>query len=280
MDGITVPLALQDYMTPLFSTIGLLILTRMIMQLDQTLGRMALIGTVLTVIGGFLKATHKLILASNGTNVFWMEQSLFPFMAPGFLLFAWALFETRRIFREQPVSKNPWRVPMITIGVFAALAVLLNFIPGPPWKVPLILMATIGNVGMLVMLSVAAFGRKMYVSSALFVITLIIVLLMSQLATLENVSIGFIWFECNVQSFALETETWIGVWRHSRQTPIHVLPCAAQPRPKPLQRATLHQPCGYAAWINDYGYWWCCLGGCFSWLHAVRIRLRRNPNQL
>jgi hypothetical protein len=224
MEGITVPLALQDYMTPLFSTIGLIILTRMIYQLDQSLGRMAMIGTVLTVIGGFLKATHKLILASSGIDIFWMEQALFPFISPGFVIFAWALFQVRHIFRDEPLSKNPWRTPLITIAVFASLSVLLLFIPGPPWKVPIILLGTIGNVGMLIMLMLASAGRKMWFSSALFLITMVVVVGMSTLSGKTELSLGFvtlegaglIWFEQVTQSFVWMLFA-LGTWNYSQK---------------------------------------------------------------
>lgn len=227
MDGITVPLALQDYMTVLFSAFGLSILTRMVYQLEQSLGRMALIGTLLTVLGGTFKATGKLVLALDGPDLVWLNQGLFPLVAPGFVIVGWALYHVRRVFRNQPPLKRPWLVPLVVIGLFAAGSIALGM-AGGPWKVPLILLATVGNVGLLVMLALAAFGRKMPFSGALFLITLLVVLIMSQLAGKE-MPISVVWFEQISQTVAQMLFT-LGAWNYSQKIEAtYMRSIAAQP---------------------------------------------------
>ncbi|NJN18770.1 MAG: hypothetical protein HC822_22210 [Oscillochloris sp.] len=214
MEGITVPLALQDYMTVIFSALGLSILTRMVYQMDRNLGRMALIGTIVTVLGGTLKASGKLVIALDGPDLAVLNQGLFPLVAPGFVLVGWSLYQIRRFFREQPPLKQPWLVPLLTIGVFAAGSIALGM-AGGPWKVPLILLATIGNVGLLVMLAVAAFKRRMWFSGSLFVVTLIVVLVMSQLAGIPDMPISVIWFEQIAQTIAQMLFT-LAAWNYSQ----------------------------------------------------------------
>lgn len=214
MDGITVPLALQDYMTVIFSAFGLSILTRMVYQLDRSLGRMALIGTLITVLGGTLKASGKLVLALGGPDVAWLNQGLFPLVAPGFVIVGWALYHVRRVFREQPPLSRPWLVPLVVIGLFAAGSIALGM-AGGPWKVPLIILATIGNVGLLIMLALAAFGRRMPFTGVLFLIALLVVLIMSQLAN-KPMPISVVWFEQISQTIAQMLFT-LAAWNYSQK---------------------------------------------------------------
>lgn len=227
MEGVTVPLALQDYMTVIFSALGLVILTRMIYQLNRELGRMALAGTALIVLGGFLKASGKLVSAAGGPDLALFHQGLFPLIAPGFTLMAWSLYQIRRVFRDQPPLKQPWLVPAVIIAVFG-IGVIALALAGGPWKVPLILLATVGNVGMLIMLALAAWGRKMWFTGALFIVTLLVVLVMSQLANMKNVSIGMIWFEQITQTVAQMLFA-LAAWNYSQKVEAaYARPLAAQ----------------------------------------------------
>ncbi len=227
MEGVTVPLALQDYMTVIFSALGLAILTRMVFLLNRSLGRMALVGTVLIVLGGALKASGKLISAAGGPDVALFHQGLFPLIAPGFTLMAWSLYQVRRVFRDQPPLNRPWLVPVVVIAVFG-IGVLSLAMAGGPWKVPLILLATVGNVGMLVMLALAAWGRNMRFTGALFVVTLLVVLVMSQLANMKEVSIGMIWFEQITQTVAQMLFA-LAAWNYSQKVEaLYTRPLATQ----------------------------------------------------
>ena len=227
MEGVTVPLALQDYMTVIFSALGLAILTRMVFLLNRSLGRMALVGTVLIVLGGVLKASGKLISAAGGPDVALFHQGLFPLIAPGLTLVAWSLYQVRRVFRDQPPLNRPWLVPAVVIVVFGA-GVLALAVAGGPWKVPLILLATVGNVGMLVMLALAAWGRNMRFTGALFLVNLVVVLVMSQLANMKEVSIGMIWFEQITQTVAQMLFA-LAAWNYSQKVEaLYTRPLAAQ----------------------------------------------------
>ncbi len=227
MEGVTVPLALQDYMTVIFSALGLAILTRMVYQLNRELGRMALAGTVLIVLGGFLKASGKLVSAAGGPDLALLHQGLFPLIAPGFTLMAWSLYQIRRVFRDQPPLQRPWLVPAVIIAV-SGIGVTALALAGGPWKVPLILLATVGNVSMLIMLALAAWGRNMWFTGSLFIVTLVVVLVMSQLANTKDVSIGMIWFEQITQTVAQMLFV-LAAWNYTQKVEAaYARPLAAQ----------------------------------------------------
>jgi hypothetical protein len=197
----SVPLALEDYLTVIFSAIGLILLTKMVFELDRNLGRMALIGTVLTVIGGAMKATAKLVMSMGGPEIPLMVYGLFPLIAPGFTLLGWSLFQVRHMFQNKPVTKKPWLVPGILIGVFAVGSLALVAVGGP-WRVPLIALSSLANIGMLIMLALVAWSRGLRLASVFFIVTLVVVLVMSQLAGKPITDIRVIWFEQLSQSLA------------------------------------------------------------------------------
>jgi hypothetical protein len=197
----SVTLALEDYLTVIFSTIGLALLTRMIGQLNRELGRMALLGTILACTGGVLKASGKLVMAVGGPDLPVLNQGLFPLIAPGFTLMAWALYQIRRTMRSQPPLRQPWVVPALLIVLFGAGALALG-LAGGPWRVVLILQSTLANLAVLIMLIAAAWGRKMWLTGALFLTTLVVVLAMSQMARMPIQSIALVWGEQLSQTIA------------------------------------------------------------------------------
>ncbi|NTV65083.1 MAG: hypothetical protein HGA65_16360 [Oscillochloris sp.] len=207
-----VSLALEDYLTVIFSAIGMILLTKMVLQLDRRLGQMALIGTTLTVVGGLMKATAKLIMSMGGPEIPLLVYGLFPLIAPGFTLLGWSLFQVRHMFQNKPVSKNPWLVPSILIGVFAVGSIALAAVGGP-WRVPLILLSSLANISLLIMLSLASWGRGLRVASVLFIVTLIVVLVMSQLAGKPITDLRVVWFEQLSQSLAQALFA-VGAWQY------------------------------------------------------------------
>lgn len=210
----SVPLALQDYMTVIFSGIGLLLLALMVKRLDRRLGRMALIGVALTVLGGTLKASGKLVMALGGPDLAWLHLSLFPLIAPGFTLIAWALFQVRHLMRGEKQARQPWLVPTVVIALFGA-GVLYIGMNGGPWRVPLILLSTIANFTLLILLIIAAWGRGMWLTGSLFLVTLLVVLVMSQMASLPVQTMAMVWTEQVSQTFAWGLFA-IGIWQYSQ----------------------------------------------------------------
>ena len=95
MTEYTVSLALFDFVPVICSGIGLFFITRMIARLDANSGKVAYLAGTLIVLGGLSKATWKLIFTSSGTDIAWMNDMLFIFLAPGFTLLSWALWNAQ-----------------------------------------------------------------------------------------------------------------------------------------------------------------------------------------
>jgi hypothetical protein len=208
----TVTLALEDYLTVVFSALGLALLTRMISQMDRAVGRMALLGTSLAVTGGVLKATGKLVLALGGPNLPVLNLGLFPLIAPGFTLMAWALYQIRRNLRSQPPLRQPWLVPGVLIVLFGAAALALG-LAGGPWRVVLIAQSTLMNITALVLLIVAAWGRKLWLTGGLFLISMLVVLAMSHMASLPIQTLTMVWGEQISQTLAQMLFA-LGAWQY------------------------------------------------------------------
>ncbi len=88
----TVSLAVFDIVPVALSVLGCWFLARLSYRVIPGLRPVALLGVVLIAIGGGSKALWKIILTTLDTDVTWMEQMLFPFLATGFLLLLWALW--------------------------------------------------------------------------------------------------------------------------------------------------------------------------------------------
>jgi hypothetical protein len=210
-----ISLAFEDYLTVVFSAVGLILLTRMVASMDRTLGRIALIGTILTVAGGALKATGKLVLAFGGPDIPLLNLGLFPLIAPGFTLLAWSLYQIRRVFRAQPALPRPWLVPSVLIGLCFAASLAL-WVAGGPWRVVLIIQSSIANILLLGMLIAAAWGRRLWMPGLFFLITLVVVLAMSRMTQLPNQTLAMIWGEQLSQTIAQALFA-IGAWQYGQE---------------------------------------------------------------
>jgi hypothetical protein len=88
----TVSLALFDVIPVVLSVLGCLLLARLSARALPSVRTTALVGVVLIAVGGGSKALWKIILTTLDTDVTWMEQMLFPFLATGFMLLLWSLW--------------------------------------------------------------------------------------------------------------------------------------------------------------------------------------------
>ena len=148
----TLGLALEDYVPVILSIAGLWLIAQMIRQIRQDLGVMAITAVVLIASGGLLKASWKLIIASSGNDVVWMDNSLFIFLAPGFTLMAAALWTAQRHMAGKTVSGSPWQRPLLLITLFAVVAIIMATRGGRTWVFVLLGLTTLGNTAFLILL--------------------------------------------------------------------------------------------------------------------------------
>ena len=208
-------LALEDYLPVLFSIAGLALLTRMIWRMQPRLGPLALAGTIFVAVGGLFKASGKLVMALGGPDIAVLNLGLFPLLAPGFTLFAWALIQMRRTFRDRPISPRPWLMPTIIIVVATSISLTIAA-NGGPWRLVFLFVMTIANITTLSLLINAAWIRGMRPIAALFLVNLIISLVMSQMAQIPLQTITLQWIEQLVQTFG-QACFLIASWHFSQQ---------------------------------------------------------------
>lgn len=208
-------LALEDYLPVIFSLVGVWFIARTVSQLDRGLGSMVYVGLGLLAVGGVLKATWKLLMALNGTDVPLFSQALFPMIAPGFTLIATAVYSYTRQLQGKPGLRRPWLVPLIVIALFGGGSALIAS-NGGPWRVPLIMLATLGNTALLLMLAIGAWRRNMRPLAVVFVIVLLTIIGMSQMANNVPQTIPVQWFEQIVQTLA-QIAFCLGTWQLTRQ---------------------------------------------------------------
>ena len=197
----TVSLALVDFLPVIFTAVGFYFLYKMVTHVDRTQGKIFLVGTVLTVIGGFLKATWKLIIASSGTNIRWMDDGMFAWMAVGYSLVFWSIWQTVRTVRGKSVF-NPWIVPTV-IGVLslAGSFYLRTSMPeSSAWKLTLLSVMSLASIFTSILLIVFAFRQKLSLAGTLFIVNLIIVFVMNGLARMPEQTIALQWIEESINT--------------------------------------------------------------------------------
>jgi len=133
-------LALVDYIPVVLTIVGQYILLTAFKNDFSAVYGYAIAGSVLMFTGGFLKSTWKTIIAANEKDIRWMENSLFPFLAPGACLFSWASFCAQRA--AQNLESVSILIPIIISAVFLLWSISRINKPGK-WFLPLVLLLTV-----------------------------------------------------------------------------------------------------------------------------------------
>lgn len=187
----TVILALEDYVPTLLALAGFWLLGAASAAIDQRAAVAGRGGAVLIGLGGVAKSTWKLILATFGADVHWLEQSLFPLMAAGALLVLWSLHTTLR-GRRAPW----WPYALVGVGVAGAAGALGSVQPA-------FVAATTGVTAISVLGAVLAGRRRAWGAVALYVLGIVAV---TSLVPLRNhpqhETLGFQWLEQGTNTLA------------------------------------------------------------------------------
>jgi hypothetical protein len=180
MSEVTTSMALMDFIPVFFFGIGILYLLQIGYQfLGRNLYTAMAGGGVLCFVGGFYKATSKLLEAASGYCLIALETSQFIMLAPGFvLLFVAAL----GLLRSSPRK-----------GLLAVVGMEL-------WKIPFIAIMTLANLGFLVVMAVFASRNKMRFAAGLYIMSALGMLVMGYLSTQPFISAGAHWLSQSVNS--------------------------------------------------------------------------------
>ncbi len=201
----TLSLALVDFLPVGFTAIGLYFICRMVAHINAMQGNVAALGAILTVAGGFFKALWKTFMASTGgtLDINWMEDGLFVFMAPGYTLLAWSVWQTVRSVQGKKTF-NVWLAPIIIIAImFAGSYYLYTSNPtSPAWERVLLSVMVLATVITGILLIVFGFRQKLPLVGWLFIINLVGIFLLNGLARMDDQTIALQWIEEAINAIA------------------------------------------------------------------------------
>jgi hypothetical protein len=184
----TLSLAIVDFLPVLFTAFGLMYVARMIFHVNKPHGQAAFMGVFLTIAGGFFKAVWKLIMATSDStiDIRWMEDGLFVWMAPGYTLLTWTVWQTVRGVNGKRML-NAWIFPLTFIAImFVASFYLYNSKPDTPaWERLLLSVMVLATVITSLLLTVFGFLQKLPLVGWLFIVNLVGVFLLNGLARLD-----------------------------------------------------------------------------------------------
>jgi hypothetical protein len=207
-------LALVDFLPVFFSGIGFMYIIRLVSYILPMQGRIALWGSILVVTGGFFKALWKLLMAlSDGeVDINWMENGLFVFMTPGYILLAWSVWQTARSVQGKR-TYSAWALPLglITVIFLVSFYFFRTNPASPAWERVLLSMMVLATVVTGALLTAFAFRLNLYLAAGLFVVNLVGIFVLNGLARLPAQPISLQWIEEGIN-----TVTWlafaIGAW--------------------------------------------------------------------
>lgn len=185
----TVPLALQDFMPVAATAIGCWFLAQAVRRIVPMMYPVAIAGGLSVTVGGASKATWKLIRAFDGPDLKWLDAALFPFLAWGFALIAWALIHLDYTETEATSpSRGLWRVPLTVGAATSMLAFVLSAATdwSRAWVIPMIALMTLGDLSVIVLGVKAARRRQLLVAAVLLVVNFVTVLGLTRLASVDQ----------------------------------------------------------------------------------------------
>lgn len=100
MHQYSIGVAIFDFLPVALTALALTFLVRAVAVLHHGVAPVARIAALLIPFGGLCKASWKLIVATSGQHITWLENLLFICMAPGFVMLAFCLYHARVALRD------------------------------------------------------------------------------------------------------------------------------------------------------------------------------------
>ncbi len=175
---ISLPLALQDFMLVAFFAIGLFFVGKIVNDECNPCGKLAFCGGILISVGGFLKVCWKLVMATSESDIGWLNNGLFAWLASGFICLAWALSRSKKT--TSPLKL--WLVPAVLIVITLGLAGYFAFATETRvWFFVLLGITTIFNLWVSFQLIYRSYQKKLWIGVGLFIFNTICLLSLSRL---------------------------------------------------------------------------------------------------
>lgn len=175
-------LALFDFVPVAFFLIGAIFLVRISMHIcGLHCGRLAILGSLLIFLGGFLKAIWKLLFTIGVGDFQLLSESQFPLVAPGFLILLIAVIMMARSDRETRSNKPS---PMLLMAT---------------WKIPFLIVMTLTSMGVQGILTYVSFQRNAKLAAIGFIVAFLGLVGMGALASGEQ-TLARQWIEQSVNT--------------------------------------------------------------------------------
>lgn len=179
-DDINLALAIEDYLPVIFFATGLFFIATFISNRSKQAGILAFLGGVLVTFGGLFKASWKLIQALGGSDIPFLNNSLFVLLSTGFICIAWAFWKSNSL---EVKSSNLWSVPLILIGVLLLIAGYIGiFNESRAWFFILLGATTVANLALLFQLMFYSYKNQLWLSIGLYVINLLVIFILARSA--------------------------------------------------------------------------------------------------
>ena len=197
MDRYTLGLALFDYLPVVAGGLGMYFVCRYCSIVGTRVAAWVYLVPLLIFTGGFLKATWKTIVVVTGTNIVWMSDQLFFFLASGYILVAaLVLLSLRAHAREKSLSPGWWRLPAaLALTIVIAALFLRATMEGRGWNFLLLGVLSVANLLIFVRLIAHAGGRRNWLSATGFFASLTIGYVLVGLARIEDQTLELQWIE-------------------------------------------------------------------------------------
>jgi hypothetical protein len=175
METYPLSLALVDFLPNIAFLIGAFFLVKTSYLCRGTrCARMLMAGTLLVFLGGFFKASWKLLYAANIADIQWMSQAQFILLGFGFLAMCVSVILMAR--KRRALAQG---------GPILAMAA---------WKIPFLFVMTLTSLGAEGILAYIAYRRKIRPAAVGFVIGVMGILAMGALASAEQ-TLAMQWIE-------------------------------------------------------------------------------------
>lgn len=188
-------LALEDFLPVVLSAGAYLVLARLCARLDRAAGRRVYAGVALIATGGVTKPIYKLVLAIGGEDVapVVLDELLFWFLAPGFVLLGSGLADGSRTDRDETTRPStPW---VAAAGGIVLLGLAILIVGSEAWFPLLLGVATLGNTYVIVVLVGWVRRRGDMLAAGLFAASLVIVFALAWAAASLEQTIAVQWGE-------------------------------------------------------------------------------------
>lgn len=215
-------LALLDFVPVFLTAAGFLYLIRLVWSVLPAQGRIAFLGGTLVVAGGCSKAIWKLLMAlTNSTmDIGWMDDALFVLLAPGYLFFAWSMWQVARSVQGKNIF-GVWMIPSLVsfIALGTSYYLYISFPHSPAWERVLLSLTVLANFLSGILLITFAFRQKLSKAGWLFLVNLVGIFVLNALARTSEQTIFVQWTAEGINSISclgFATAAWM-VCRYARE---------------------------------------------------------------